>query len=186
MYDSILLANQAYSKGDYVECAKQLANVDEKSLPSDTSKNLYKTMKNTAYPRAASQLYQSGKALYDRYKYEDAKKDLKAAYTYSDHDYETLYLLAMCYKRLGDTKTSTPYFYDIINNSGDEDLIRKSANYGLEVLVNEAKEQAAASVNGGKTTTAEKEDSTTSKSTTEAKKTTGTTEKKNTTDEEEE
>ncbi len=186
MYDSILLANQAYSKGDYVECAKQLANVDEDSLPSDTSKDLYNTMKNTAYPKASSQLYQSGKALYDRYKYEDAKKDLKAAYTYSDHDYEILYLLAMCYKRLGDTKTSTPYFYDIINNSGDDDLIRKSANYGLEVLVNAAKEQAAASVNGGKTTgteeddkTTTKEKETTSKSTTATKKTT-TTEKKTT------
>ena len=193
MYDSILLAYQAYSKGDYVECAKQLSNVDEESLPSATSKTLYKTMKDTAYPKASSQLYQSGKALYDRYKYEDAKKDLRDAYTYSDHDYETLYLLAMCYKRLGDTKTATPYFYDIINNSGNEDLIRKSANYGLEVLVNEAKEQAAASVNGGKTTeaadeketTTEKDDEkSTTKATTETKKTTGTTQKKHTTTQE--
>lgn len=181
MYDSILLAYKAYSKGDYVECAKQLANVDEDALPSETSKDLFKTMKDTAYPKASSQLYDSGKALYDRYKYEDAKKDLKAAYTYSDHDYETLYLLAMCYKRLGDTKTSTPYFYDIINNSGSDDLIRKSANYGLECLVNEAKERAAASKDGADAEEEKDEEKTTSKKsstkkTTEKEKSTETTE----------
>ena len=41
-------------------------------------------------------------------------------------------------------------FYDIINNSGDSDLIRKAANYGLGMTVNSAKE-AAAKAKGGST-----------------------------------
>lgn len=145
MYDSLLKASQAFADKDYVTCAKEVAKVDEDSLPSETSKDFYKKMKDTAYPQAANQLYESGSASYEKYKYEDAKKDLEAAYTYSDNDYDVLYLLAMCYKRTGNEKKATPYFYDIINNSGDDDLIRKSANYGLEMLVNAAKEAAAAS-----------------------------------------
>ena len=45
--------------------------------------------------------------------YEEAKKDLEASYKY-EQSYETLYYVAMCYKRLGDTEKANPYFYDII------------------------------------------------------------------------
>ena len=166
MYDSLLKATEAYGDGDYVKCAEQLANVDKDSLPSDTSKNMYTTMKNTAFPRAAEQLYNSGKSSYDHYKYEDAKKDLEKSYKYKE-DYNTLYHVAMCYKRLGDTKTSTPYFYDIINNSGDDDLVRKSANYGLDMVVKDAVEAAAQHKNAGKTDSKDTEDA--SEATTEEK-----------------
>ena len=156
MYDSLLKATEAYGNNDYEKCAEQLAKVDKDALPSDTAKDKYTNMKNTVYPRAAEQLYNSGKDAYDHYKYEEAKKDMEKSYKYKE-DYETLYYVAMCYKRLGDTKTSTPYFYDIINNSGDNDLIRKSANYGLEMTKNEAIEAAAQHKNDGKSDT-EKDD----------------------------
>lgn len=172
MYDSLIKASQAYSERDYVECAAEISKIDQDSLPSKMSKELYASMKKTAYPQASSQLYNSGKALYDRYKYEDAKDDLVDAYKYSDHDYETLYLLAMCYKRTGDEEKATPYFYDIINNSGNEDLIRKSANYGLGMLINNAKEAAAAGKKGGAKTTDDDQKTTTQKSTSTTKKTT--------------
>lgn len=99
-------------------------------------------LKENALPKAASQLFENGKKLYDTYKYEEAKEDLEASYKY-EKLYETLYYVAMCYKRLGDTKTAYPYFYDIINNSGDEDLIRLSANYGLDLQKKDVTEQAA-------------------------------------------
>lgn len=142
MYDSLLKATEAFGDKDYVKCSEELAKVEKDVLPSDTAKQMYSDMKKVAFPSAATQLYNSGSASYNSYKYEDAKKDLEASYKYQE-DYNTLYLVAMCYKRLGDTKTSTPYFYDIINNSGDEDLIRKSANYGLDMVKKDAIEAAA-------------------------------------------
>lgn len=142
MYDSLLKALQAYEQSDYEECAEELSKVDSDLLPSDTSRKMYTTMKENASPRAASQLYESGKALFDTYKYEEAKKDLEASYKY-EKSYETLYYVAMCYKRLGDTDKAYPYFYDIINNSGDEDLIRLAANYGLDLQKKDAIAEAA-------------------------------------------
>ena len=49
MYDSILKASQAYSSGNYVECAKHLLKVDKDSLPSSTAKKLYTSMKDKAF-----------------------------------------------------------------------------------------------------------------------------------------
>ena len=143
MYDSLIKASQAYTNNDYVECAEELANVKESALPSKTAKDLYNSMKENAYSRASSQLYQSGEQLYNTYKYEDALEDLKAAYKYSDNDYNILYRLAMCYKQLGDMDKATPYFYEIINNCDDNDLVVSSANKGLGMLVNEAREAAS-------------------------------------------
>ena len=167
MYDSLLKASQAFSKDDFVECAKYLAKITKSDLPSDTSKNLYSSMKETAYPNAASQLYESGMDSYNKYKYEDALKDFKKAYKYSDHDYETMYQLAMCYKKTGKEDKAKDYFYEIITDSGDDDLIRKAANYGLDMQINEAKEAIKAEQSEDE----KKEDSTEKKddSTTEEK-----------------
>lgn len=160
MYDSLLKASQAYNERDYVECAEELSNVKEDALPSKTSKDLYNTMSETAYQAAAEELKASGEAAYKAYHYEDALEDFKAAYKYSDEDYEILYYLAMCYKRTGDEDKATPYFYDIINNSGDDDLIRMAANNGLGVLVNAGKEAAAKYEEKNKNST-DKEETTT-------------------------
>lgn len=150
MYDSILKASQAYSSGNYVECAKHLLKVDKDSLPSSTAKNLYTSMKDKAFQNAATQLYNSGKASFDAYKYQDALDDLEQSYKY-DKSHNTEYHIAMCYKNLNkNTDKAKEYFYDIINNSGDSDLIRKAANLGLDMVINSAKE-AAAKAKGGST-----------------------------------
>ena len=150
MYDSILKASQAYSSGNYVECAKHLLKVDKDSLPSSTAKKLYTSMKDKAFQNAATQLYNSGKASFDAYKYQDALDDLEQSYKY-DKSYNTEYHIAMCYKNLNkNTDKAKEYFYDIINNSGDSDLIRKAANLGLDMVINSAKE-AAAKAKGGST-----------------------------------
>lgn len=170
MYDSLIKASQAYTNNDYVECAEELANVKESALPSKTAKDLYNSMKENAYSRASSQLYQSGEQLYNNYKYEDALEDLKAAYKYSDNDYEILYRLAMCYKQLGDMDKARPYFYEIINNSDDNTLVVDSANKGLDMLVDAARDAAAKyekdggkSADDAKDTKAEDEDKDTQK-----------------------
>ena len=55
-----------------------------------------------------------------------------------------LYLIWPCViSTPDDMDKATPYFYDIINNSGDNDLIRRASNNGLEMLVNAGKEAAA-------------------------------------------
>lgn len=171
MYDSLIKASQAYSDNDYVECAEELSNIKESALPSKTAKDLYNSMKEDAYSQASSQLYASGENLYNTYKYDEALDDLKAAYKYSDNDYEILYRLAMCYKQLDKMDKAKPYFYDIINNSGDDSLIRDAANKGLDMLVDEAKKAAAeyAKKNGDDTedadeTSTESEKNTSSKS----------------------
>ena len=143
MYDSLLKASQAYNDRDYVTCAEELSNVKRSALPSKTSKDLYTSMSETAFPAAAEELKASGEASYNADRYEEALEDLEASYKYKDDDYETLYLIAMCYKHTGDMDKATPYFYDIINNSGDNDLIRRASNNGLEMLVNAGKEAAA-------------------------------------------
>ncbi len=158
MYDSLLKALKAYDQSDYEKCAEELAKIDSDLLPSSTSKKMYKNMKENASPRAASQLYESGKALYDTYKYEEARKDLEASYKY-EKSYETLYYVAMCYKRLGDTDKAYPYFYDIINNSGDDELIRLAANYGLDLQKKDAIEEAAKHKKGSKNSTENTEES---------------------------
>lgn len=167
MYDSLIKASQAYSDNDYVECAEELSNIKESALPSKTAKDLYNSMKEDAYSQASSQLYASGENLYNTYKYDEALDDLKAAYEYSDNDYEILYRLAMCYKQLGKMDKARPYFYDIINNSGDDSLIRDAANRGLDMLVDAAKEAAEeyAKKNGDSSTAADdNKDDTSSKS----------------------
>ncbi len=152
MYDSLLKALQEYTSNDYVNCAKYLAKVQKKSLPSKASRNIYQTMKDTAYPAAAEQLYNSGMTLYTANNYSEALKDFQASYKYKK-DYETEYQLAMCLKKTGKTDEAKEYFYDIINNSGDNDLIRKSANHGLEKLKAEAIEEAAKAAGKEVTTT---------------------------------
>ncbi|MDO4976493.1 MAG: tetratricopeptide repeat protein [Eubacteriales bacterium] len=144
MYDSLLKANQAFGKNDYVECSKYLAKITKSDLPSKTSKDLYYSMKETAYSSAATQLYESGMEQLKKYKYEEALKDFKNAYKYSDNDYETLYELAWCYKKTGKEEKATQYFYEIINNSGNHELEIKAANYGLDMQIAPAKEAAAA------------------------------------------
>ena len=154
MYDSILKASQAYSSGNYVECAKHLLKVD---------------MKDKAFQNAAAQLYNSGKASFDAYKYQDALDDLEQSYKY-DKSYNTEYHIAMCYKYLNkNTDKAQEYFYDIINNSGDSELIRKAANLGLDMVINSAKE-AAAKAKGGSTTTDSKSDTASSSDSSTSKK----------------
>ena len=107
-------------------------------------------MKDKAFQNAATQLYNSGKASFDAYKYQDALDDLEQSYKY-DKSYNTEYHIAMCYKYLNkNADKAQEYFYDIINNSGDSDLIRKAANLGLDMVINSAKE-AAAKAKGGST-----------------------------------
>ena len=169
MYDSILKASQAYSSGNYVECAKHLLKVDKDSLPSTTAKNLYTSMKDKAFQNAAAQLYNSGKASFDAYKYQDALDDLEQSYKY-DKSYNTEYHIAMCSKYLNkNTDKAQEYFYDIINNSGDSELIRKAANLGLDMVINSAKE-AAAKAKGGSTTTDSKSDTASSSDSSTSKK----------------
>ncbi len=138
MYDSVLKASQAYTKGDYTECIEYLEKVDKAVLPSKTAKKLYNSMKENAYPKAADQLYAQGKEAYDSYDYEKALGYFKDSYDYKE-SYSTKYFLAMCYKRTGDVETGNKYLYDIINNSGDSSLIQQAANYGLEMTVNDAR-----------------------------------------------
>lgn len=156
MYDSLLKALQAYEQSDYEECAKELSKVDNDLLPSKTAKKIYSTMKEDASPRAAKQLYDSGKQLFDTYKYEEAKKDLEASYKY-EKNYETLYYVAMCYKKLGDMEKAKPYFYEIINNSDDRSLKIQAANYGLDLQIKDAEQEAAKhkEETGGQDTTEE-------------------------------
>ena len=87
-----------------------------------------------------------------------------------DKSYNTEYHIAMCYKYLNkNTDKAQEYFYDIINNSGDSELIRKAANLGLDMVINSAKE-AAAKAKGGSTTTDSKSDTASSSDSSTSKK----------------
>ncbi len=140
MYDCLIKANDAYQSGDYIKCADYLSEVDPEALPSDTSKNLYSSMED-AFDKAASQLYESGMEYSRNYKYDKALQDLEDSYKYKK-DYNTLYELAMCYKQLNKGDGGKAYFYLIINECEDRELVVKSANYGLDLQVKDAEEAA--------------------------------------------
>ncbi len=138
MYDKILKASKAYTEGDYVTCVDYIKDVKKDVLPSDTAKDIYESMIKDVYDKAAEQLFDEGQDSYESYDYESALASFKQSYEYKE-SYSTKYYLAMCYKRTGDTDTANKYFYDIINNSGDSDLIQQAANNGLELTINDAR-----------------------------------------------
>ena len=140
MYDCLIKANDAYQSGDYIKCADYLSQVDQDALPSTTSKNLYSSMED-AFDKAASQLYESGMAYSQSYKYDQALQDLEDSYKYKK-DYNTLYELAMCYKQLNKGDGGKAYFYQIINECEQRELVVKAANYGLDLQVKDAEEAA--------------------------------------------
>ncbi len=142
MYDNLLNAYKEYQGNNYIECSEYLSQIDKKDLPSKTSKDLYQSMSDKAFDNAASQLYNSGMEAYNAYKDAEALKDFKASYKYKK-DYNTLYQIGMCCKHLAKENNGKDAFYEIINDSGDADLIRKAANYGLDLEIKDAKEEAA-------------------------------------------
>ncbi len=152
MYDCMLKANIAFQQSDYVECSKYLLKVDKDELPSDTAKDLYSSMKETAFPSAASQLYESGMVSFNANKFEDALEDFETSYKYEE-SYDTLYQVGMCYKRLNKGDGGKEYFYKIIRECDDRELVVKAANYGLDSLVGDAEE--AAKKAAGQDTTSE-------------------------------
>ena len=75
----------------------------------------------------------------------------------------------MCYKNLNkNTDKAKEYFYDIINNSGDSDLIRKAANLGLDMVINSAKEAAAKAKEEDSKSSSKSDSSTSKKSSTKS------------------
>ena len=140
MYDCLIKANDAYQSGDFIECADYLSEVDPAALPSKTSRNLYNSMED-AFDKAASQLYESGMEYSKNYKYDQALEDLEDSYKYKK-DYNTLYELAMCYKQLNKGDGGKAYFYQIINECEQRELVVKAANYGLDLQVKDAEEAA--------------------------------------------
>jgi len=142
MYDSMLKASKAFYQNDYVECSKHLTKVKKSDLPSKTSKKMYDEMSEKAFESAGSELKSSGVSKYNNYKYADSLEDLEESYQYKK-DYDTLYYIGMCKKQLGRTDEAKEDFYEIINESGDNALIIQTANYGLELLKEDAIKAAA-------------------------------------------
>ena len=156
MYDSMLKASKAFYQNDYIECSKHLAKVSKADLPSKTSKEMYDEMSEEAFESAGSQLKESGVAKFNSYKYADALEDLEDSYKYKQ-DYDTLYYIGMCKKNLGQTDEAKEDFYEIINESGENDLIVKTANYGLELLKEDAIKEAEKHKNDKKNNDSEEE-----------------------------
>ena len=156
MYDNLLNAYKAFEGDEFIDCAEYLSKIDKDDLPSKTSKDLYNSMSNEAFDKAASQLYNSGMEAYNAYKDAEALEDFEASYKYKK-DYNTLYQIGMCCKHLGKKNNGKDSFYEIINDCEDGDLVRKAANYGLDLQIKDAQEAAAKAA--GKTTTQDDENS---------------------------
>lgn len=137
MYDAILKATSKYAAGDTIGAAKALLDVDEDRLESETAKSMYKTMKNNTFNAASNSLYQQGYAAYDRYRYEEAKKLLKDAYTLNKDNSNALYFLGRCYHRLGDTDKAISTYKKVLNKfpntSRAKDAKKKLLELGITV-----------------------------------------------------
>lgn len=151
MYDSMLKASKAFYQNDYIECSKHLSKVSKGDLPSNTSRKMYDEMSEKAFESAGSDLKNSGVAQYNSYKYAESLKDLEDSYKYKQ-DYDTLYYIGMCKKQLGRTDEAKEDFYEIINECGNNELIIKTANYGLELLKEDAINEAKKHKNDANTT----------------------------------
>lgn len=90
-YDNVLKALDEYNKGDYIKCAEALSTIDEENSLSETFNNMYKTLKEESFTKAAENAYSSASVKYfaanSRDKWLEAIDELNLVFVY---DYEKI------------------------------------------------------------------------------------------------
>lgn len=119
IYDQLLKGAEAYMDGDKVGAAKAVAKLKEKDLESATAKKMFKKLHDDTAEEASLQLYQEGKALYDNYKYKEARTKLQDAYDLNDKNVDALYFLARSYHKLDDTNKAKELYDKVIDDFPD-------------------------------------------------------------------
>lgn len=116
LYDRLLLASQYYYDNDRVSAAEELIQIKESDLKTDTAKQVYQDLCENTLEYASQSLYGQGWNQYNVGNYDEALELLKKSYEMNKENTESLYFMARCYDRKGDTKNAKKYYNLLIKD----------------------------------------------------------------------
>lgn len=125
MSDKISNANSLFSEGKVEDAISIIGGIDT-ALLSEENKNAYNEIKDKAYSSRAKTMYNEGKKLYDRKKYDEAKTALSEGVVYGDGNlqakYSSMYYLGKIYMEEGDSEKAKEYFSQVKDNHPDKSM----------------------------------------------------------------
>ena len=125
MSDKISNANSLFSEGNVEEAISIIGGIDA-ALLSEENKNAYNEIKDKAYSSRAKTMYNEGKKLYDRKKYDEAKTALNEGIVYGDGNlqakYSSMYYLGKIYMEEGDNERAKECFSQVKDNHPDKSM----------------------------------------------------------------
>lgn len=114
VYDKLLLASQYYSNNDRVSAAEQLMDIKEADLQTDVAKQVYQELSEDTLEYASQSLFSQAWNQYNAGQYDESLEIFTKSYKMNDQNVESLYFIARCYDRKGDTKKAKQYYNKII------------------------------------------------------------------------
>lgn len=125
-YEKLVEAMQYYLDDDKVNAAKSLAKVNEESLSSDKTKELYKNIKKDTFEEASNNYFIQGRDAYNgegeyvgNKDYDKAIKLLEKALTYNEDNTDAMYFLGRCYQQKSEPETAKEYYNKILEEYSD-------------------------------------------------------------------
>ena len=129
IYDKLLLASQYYADNDRVSAAEQLVDIKESDLQTDTAKQIYQDLAENTLEYASQSLFNQGWNQYNIGQYDEALTILKKSYKMNNDNVESLYFIARCYDRKGDSKNAKKYYNKIIADFPGTSRASKAQEY---------------------------------------------------------
>jgi len=117
-YDILIKAQNEYNEGNILNSAETLYSKIDSKLLGKAGVEMYNTLIDNVYNKAANILYINGYNSYINKNYEEAIASLKKAYNYSSREYfsdDCLYFTAYSYYRIGNKNEAKAYMQNLIN-----------------------------------------------------------------------
>lgn len=125
-YEKLVEAMQYYLDDDKVNAAKSLAKVNEESLSSDKTKELYKNIKKDTFEEASNNYFIQGRDAYNgegdyvgNKDYDKAIQLLEKALKYNEDNTDAMYFLGRCYQQKSEPETAKEYYNKILDEYSD-------------------------------------------------------------------
>lgn len=128
-YDKLLLASQYYNQNDKVSAAEELIGIKESDLKTDTAKQVYQDLSENTLQYASNSLFSQGWNRYNVGSYDEALEILQKSYKMNKENVESLYFIARCYDRKGDTKNAKKYYDKLIADFPGTSRANKAQEY---------------------------------------------------------
>lgn len=119
VYDLLVKAQMEYDKGNILGCADILYSKLDSKLLGKSGADLYESLIEKVYGKAAALLYTQGYNEYLKREYDEAAKNLKLSLDYSPNEYfsdDCLYFIAYSKYRQNNNKEAKEYMERLIND----------------------------------------------------------------------